>query len=301
MSPVSADPEYGSDYAQMNPPTPPPSDTSFHTYLSRISKVVKDINSLPWVMKERVTVDYYPERSKRRDEPKRHPAIAWRSEEHYRVEYDREAQAQAFGGGGEGDLADRMGGLGMSEASASAVRLITPRRAAVMDLDAEFDPTPRPTPLPAKPPNVAPSAPTTPSRFGFGGPFPPLPVYPPSAQLPITPLTRNANPLTPNPNPTMLPSDSVLFSNQAPPPPNNPVSTPDWDPSSACIQCAQYAEIFEVEDIAAQCECESQPAHPTSAYSALSTSSSARHSLPFSTPPTSFNSYQPHERKLTHT
>ncbi|KAJ3497755.1 hypothetical protein NLJ89_g10305 [Agrocybe chaxingu] len=82
-SPVSYDPELGSDYAQMEPPTPPRSDVSLNTYLTRIRQFIHDVSALPWVGKERVTVDYYPERNRREV----HPLISWHSHNYSRVNY----------------------------------------------------------------------------------------------------------------------------------------------------------------------------------------------------------------------
>jgi len=75
-SPVSADIPYADSYRKRLP-TRPESDTSLTSYIKRASKLVSHISTLPWVAPERVTVDYYPERTKRCDEPQRHPAIAW--------------------------------------------------------------------------------------------------------------------------------------------------------------------------------------------------------------------------------
>ena len=218
MSPVSADPEFGSDYAQMNPPTPPPSDTSFNTYLSRLSQIVKNINELPWVAKERVTADYYPERSRRKDEPKRHPAISWRSEAYYQHEHRPSGVPVSHHD------------ANMSEASGSMTHLITPHRRShpIMDLDAEFDPTPRPTPLPANPPSIPPSMPTTPAH-GFVPPLPAEPPVPASYHAPPD-LSRGFDPAT-------LPSNSMLFWGEAPQPsgplPENPPPPATWGYASA--------------------------------------------------------------------
>lgn len=62
QSPQYVDPEYGSDYARMSPPS---SNASFRAYMNRVQKFFRNINELPWVATERVTVDYYPGRVKR--------------------------------------------------------------------------------------------------------------------------------------------------------------------------------------------------------------------------------------------
>ncbi|KAF8238990.1 hypothetical protein L208DRAFT_1374902 [Tricholoma matsutake] len=64
-SPVFVEPEPGSDYAKMDSPTPTPSTASLASYLSRVRKFFQELNDLPWVASERVTVDYYPSRSQR--------------------------------------------------------------------------------------------------------------------------------------------------------------------------------------------------------------------------------------------
>lgn len=66
-SPVLVSPERASDYAKMSmsSATPPPSNASVTTYMSRFVKLVKKIHELPWVAKDRATVDYYPDNGKR--------------------------------------------------------------------------------------------------------------------------------------------------------------------------------------------------------------------------------------------
>ncbi|KAF9448792.1 hypothetical protein P691DRAFT_759624 [Macrolepiota fuliginosa MF-IS2] len=61
-SPVLVSPERASDYAMMSmsSATPPPSDVSVKTYLRRLVDIVKKVYGLPWMSRERVTVDYYP-------------------------------------------------------------------------------------------------------------------------------------------------------------------------------------------------------------------------------------------------
>jgi hypothetical protein len=85
-SPVSAELVYDPKYIGMAPPHPA-SDTSLRSYLKRASKLVSDISALPWVAPERLTVDYYPERTKRCDEPRRHPAIAWTHQNFSAIDY----------------------------------------------------------------------------------------------------------------------------------------------------------------------------------------------------------------------
>ncbi len=59
-SPVLAEPQPGSDYAKMyDMVTPPPTEMSFSSYMSRVGQFFRDLNNLPWVA-ERITVDYVP-------------------------------------------------------------------------------------------------------------------------------------------------------------------------------------------------------------------------------------------------
>ncbi|KAF9259909.1 hypothetical protein L218DRAFT_1079664 [Marasmius fiardii PR-910] len=71
-SPEFVEPLPAEDYRKMKSPSPPPSLT-FNSYLSRLRKLVKDINALPWVATDRITVDYYPGQTKRLEESKRRP------------------------------------------------------------------------------------------------------------------------------------------------------------------------------------------------------------------------------------
>lgn len=89
-SPVYVEPQPASDYAKMDSPTPPPSTASLGSYISRVQKFFKDLNDLPWVASERVTIDYYPghgQRAARRrsasrtrsplPSPPQRPAMSW--------------------------------------------------------------------------------------------------------------------------------------------------------------------------------------------------------------------------------
>ncbi|KAK0458830.1 uncharacterized protein EV420DRAFT_1540748 [Desarmillaria tabescens] len=59
-SPVLAEPQPGSDYAKMSDMvTPPPTEMSFSSYMSRVAQFFRDLNNLPWIA-ERITVDYVP-------------------------------------------------------------------------------------------------------------------------------------------------------------------------------------------------------------------------------------------------
>lgn len=88
-SPVSAELAYALGYEKMEPPTPPPSDTSLNTYFNRFRQFVNQVKSLPWVANERVTADYYPGASSPRlhRRLRRHPAISWHSQEYDRHNY----------------------------------------------------------------------------------------------------------------------------------------------------------------------------------------------------------------------
>ena len=128
-SPVSAQPVYGPDYVAMEPPTPPPSDTSLNTYISRFRQFVDEVKSLPWVAKERVTVDYYPGANSPRLHRRfrRHPAISWHSQE-----YDRHNYHLAFDISGPPTSAD----------SSRTPEALRPRPLAELDLGEEFDDLP---------------------------------------------------------------------------------------------------------------------------------------------------------------
>lgn len=89
-SPVSVEPQLASDYAKMPSPTPPPSTASLGSYISRVGRFFKDLNNLPWVASERVTIDYYPgygQRAARRRSvarahsplptPPQRPVVSW--------------------------------------------------------------------------------------------------------------------------------------------------------------------------------------------------------------------------------
>ncbi|KJA18672.1 hypothetical protein HYPSUDRAFT_1097610 [Hypholoma sublateritium FD-334 SS-4] len=202
FSPVSAAPEFGSDYAQMDPPTPPPSDVSFNTYLTRAQRIANKIASLPWVAPERPTVDYYPERSRRRDELKRAPQISWRAPDFARPNFK-----VATGGG----LAEEGSDAGtwdsyeefQREGDEGKVPIIAiiPHRGSQVDLGEEFGEAP---PLPANPPVFTP-------RFKEQG------IYTgntPAVSMKL-PLSQMA---TPEPLPPPLPQDPPIY----PPMPQDP-------------------------------------------------------------------------------
>jgi hypothetical protein len=136
-SPVSAEISYDSSYIGMAPPRPE-SDTSLISYIKRASKLVSHISTLPWVAPERVTVDYYPERTKRCDEPQRHPAIVW-SHQNFSV-YGHSQNHPGL-------VLDSSG----SEMSSPIENFMPPRRRTRyedMDLDdesGEYDPNEQPT------------------------------------------------------------------------------------------------------------------------------------------------------------
>ncbi|KAJ7729232.1 hypothetical protein DFH07DRAFT_184190 [Mycena maculata] len=57
-SPQLVEPQPGSDYAKMD--SPPRSEASFGSYVSRVQHFFRAVNALPWIATERVTVDYIP-------------------------------------------------------------------------------------------------------------------------------------------------------------------------------------------------------------------------------------------------
>ncbi|KAH9474914.1 hypothetical protein JR316_0013382 [Psilocybe cubensis] len=152
-SPVSADLQIGPNYKQMDVRTPPPSEISFNTYLKRLQKFASDVNSLPWIAKERVTKDYYPERSRRSDEPKKAPAIVWRSEAFLKAEGYHDPEGS--GADGDGSFSE-WSGVEKDGSVRTGPGMHAPRRGSrsAMDLDAEFEGSR--TPLPANQPNLTP-------------------------------------------------------------------------------------------------------------------------------------------------
>ncbi|KAK7063798.1 hypothetical protein R3P38DRAFT_2820413 [Favolaschia claudopus] len=93
-SPEFVEPQPASDYAKMD--SPPRSEASFGSYLSRVHRFFQHINDLPWIAPDRVTVDYVPGRARqiqgggdgdldvdglqptlRRNRPARKPIISW--------------------------------------------------------------------------------------------------------------------------------------------------------------------------------------------------------------------------------
>ncbi|KAF8800114.1 hypothetical protein BYT27DRAFT_7263262 [Phlegmacium glaucopus] len=139
ISAIKARVGYGPDYAKMDRPTPPQSDISFNTYMTRFQNFVHDLAALPWISNERVTVDYYPAASERRGKRLSHrPAIVWRSQDYHRSDYHLD-----------------------SDSESSSVLKMTPHlhvrapsRISQIDLDAEFSDKTT-TPLPYHPPNTA--------------------------------------------------------------------------------------------------------------------------------------------------
>jgi hypothetical protein len=95
LSPVSAESQYAPDYQTMSmPPMPPPDETSLRSYIRRASKIVHDISALPWVESGRVTVDYYPERSNRRDKLNHHPVFTWGKQSNDGVSTEKSSHAE---------------------------------------------------------------------------------------------------------------------------------------------------------------------------------------------------------------
>ncbi|KAJ6623141.1 hypothetical protein B0H10DRAFT_1944140 [Mycena sp. CBHHK59/15] len=78
-SPVLVEPQPGSDYAKMD--SPPRSEASFGSYLTRVHRFFQTLNNLPWVAPERVTVDYIPGKARQPDAVRprraRRPVISW--------------------------------------------------------------------------------------------------------------------------------------------------------------------------------------------------------------------------------
>ncbi|KAJ7654716.1 hypothetical protein B0H17DRAFT_1099690 [Mycena rosella] len=82
-SPELVEPQLGSDYAKMQ--SPPRSEASFNSYMSRINRFFQTLNDMPWIAPERVTVDYIPGKARleqgggatARPRAARRPVISW--------------------------------------------------------------------------------------------------------------------------------------------------------------------------------------------------------------------------------
>ncbi|KAJ7492157.1 hypothetical protein FB451DRAFT_518878 [Mycena latifolia] len=61
-SPEFVEPQLGPDYAKISPPH---SEASLGSYVSRIHRFFQTVNSLPWIAPDRVTVDYIPGKARR--------------------------------------------------------------------------------------------------------------------------------------------------------------------------------------------------------------------------------------------
>ncbi|KAF9559116.1 hypothetical protein CPC08DRAFT_724122 [Agrocybe pediades] len=248
-SPISADVAYGPDYARMDPPTPPPSNASIGTYLKRVQHFVETVNNLPWVGKERVTVDYFPEKKQRKLEPKRHPAIVWRSEDTKRA-WQKEHLTnfnppnQEYAGSGYfssgWSITSEPIPHGMHE----------PRRASrsALNLDEELEGSRTPLPggpasLPqnVQPGQAFPQPGAVPVVFPPGSvllqtmpqpeplpQFPPLPVYPPLPLYP--PQQQQQQPQQqqqfPEPQQQPQPQPQPIYENKPPPAKNSMQGTP---------------------------------------------------------------------------
>ncbi|KAF7347416.1 hypothetical protein MVEN_01497500 [Mycena venus] len=81
-SPEYVEPQPASDYAKMD--SPPRSEASFGSYLTRLHRFFQTINDMPWIAPDRVTVDYIPGKARQqtqgptpRPRPARRPIISW--------------------------------------------------------------------------------------------------------------------------------------------------------------------------------------------------------------------------------
>ncbi|KAJ7044953.1 hypothetical protein C8F04DRAFT_519854 [Mycena alexandri] len=74
-SPEFVEPQPGSDYAKMG--SPPRSEASFGSYLTRVHRFFQTVNQLPWIAPDRVTVDYIP--GKARQQAAQEPTARSRS------------------------------------------------------------------------------------------------------------------------------------------------------------------------------------------------------------------------------
>ena len=189
-SAVTAHVGYGPDYAKMDRPTPPQSDVSFNTYVTRFQNFVHDLVSLPWIAKERVTVDYYPTSSSRRDRRLTHrPLITWRSQDYNPPDYQLDSDT--------------------SESStlkmAPRMRVRAPSHASRANLDSEFSDKTN-SPFPYHPPNLVRTpdhrrAQSESVRSGLGGETTP---HASNSHLPPSNQQRWDNPAA-NPTETFVP------------------------------------------------------------------------------------------------
>jgi hypothetical protein len=119
--PIDANPERASDYRAQALPSPSPSDT----YIDRFKKFANKIKSLPWMPRERVTVDYYPGTSKHSQREYQHrPLILWRNPDAFSPEYQSDdsksssenlsAMPRPLSNGGDLDLVDEFTNRGHS-------------------------------------------------------------------------------------------------------------------------------------------------------------------------------------------
>jgi len=141
-SPVSAELEFGPDYARKDRLNYPPSEVSLHTYLVRAQHFVRHVKRLPWVAKERVTKDYVPAlvQKEREDEVLR-PAFVWVNNNYYLAQPERTSGVQSS----KYPSGVTVGGNDPMRASGSTVwdtslPLSMPQRMsyAKLDLDDEF-------------------------------------------------------------------------------------------------------------------------------------------------------------------
>ncbi|KAH6910852.1 hypothetical protein BKA70DRAFT_1271635 [Coprinopsis sp. MPI-PUGE-AT-0042] len=86
--PAYVHPGRADDYLAQRPPTPSPSNPSWDTYIHRLKKFTAKVKSLPWMPRERITVDYYPGASKLSQREHQHRlTMSWRNPEAYPTGY----------------------------------------------------------------------------------------------------------------------------------------------------------------------------------------------------------------------
>lgn len=77
LDPVLVEPQPGSDYAKMD--TPPASEGSLNSYLTRFQNFISYVHRLPWINTDRVTIDYIPGQMSQRNRSRR-PILSWYNE-----------------------------------------------------------------------------------------------------------------------------------------------------------------------------------------------------------------------------
>jgi len=81
--PVAAEPQTPYDHTKTGSPTDESSDVPFHSRISSIQKLFRDLNDMPWITTH-VAADYIPGETNRRRNARRRPLVSWYSHERRR-------------------------------------------------------------------------------------------------------------------------------------------------------------------------------------------------------------------------